>query len=83
MEYKERLELYELNKYVLDDKILPLVRSDDLRIKVEYWFRMHNIEFYPITMPIYPYEESERWINEAKEELKRIDKEHYIRLFDE
>lgn len=76
----ERLELWKLNEYILKDKILPLVKTEDLRIKVEYCFKSDNIEYYPNLMPIGS--DHDKWNQEYRQELKRIEKEHYIRLFD-
>lgn len=80
MEYEERKELFHLNKFILEDKILPLVKNNDLRMKVNYCFQVDNIEFYLAWMPIWNH--YEKWKHEAKEELDRIKKEHYIELHD-
>jgi hypothetical protein len=81
-EANERKELFELNKYVLYEKIMPYVKNDDLRIKVEQWFMCKNIEFYPMMPTLSDYDAWYRLEQQVKEELKRIDKEHYVRLFD-
>ena len=43
---------------------------------------LKNVEFYPMMPMLSDYNSWYRLEQEVKEELKRIDKEHYVRLFD-